>query len=232
MPSMRLRRSRRLVATLLVASVVALGACSGDDDDDVDAAGGTGTTAAGATASTVAGGAGTGTTGAGATGSTVAGQTTATPGPGATGADAPNATGSTAAPQGGGETLETRDLSGQDLCPVLAPDAVSAAIGLPIGLAEANPSYRDPNCVYYRAEAGQAVSVTKAGEGYYDEQGGDAEAVSGVGDEAKWSAPQLTLFVRAKGSTLVVSVFQVDDSKRGAERDVAVDVANQVVEGL
>jgi hypothetical protein len=224
MPPTPSRLSRRLVAALLVASLAVLGACSGDDDDDDAAADGSSSTAAGATASTVAN-AGTGTTTAGGTGST---------GPAAAGTTAAgaNATGETSGPQGGSETLETRDLTGQDLCPVLAADAVSASIGLPIGLAEANPSYRDPNCVYYRADAGQAVSITRAGEGYYDEQGGDAEAVDGVGDEAKWSGPQLTLFVRAAGSTLVISVFQVDDSKQGAERDVAVDVANQVIANL
>ena len=47
----------------------------------------------------------------------------------------------------GNGPLATRDLTGQDLCPVLSGDEVSGVVGVPIGLVESNPSYRDPNCV-------------------------------------------------------------------------------------
>jgi hypothetical protein len=145
-------------------------------------------------------------------------------------ASAPGATGATSAPAGGNGPLATRDLTGQDLCPVLDKDEVSAVVGVPIGLAESNPSYKDPNCVYYKADAGQAVSVTKAGADFYDQQGAQADAVSGVGDQAKWSGQQLTLFVKAKGATLVVSVYQV--GKPGTEKDDAVQVAQKVIANL
>jgi hypothetical protein len=213
-----------------VLAAVAVAGCSGDDDDvgtasnDASASSVTadtsGSTVAAATAPNATGGAGT----AAATGTTTAGSSASTA------AAAPGATGATSAPAGGNGPLATRDLSGQDLCPVLSGDEVSQVIGVPIGLAEANPSYKDPNCVYYKANAGQAVSVTKAGADYYDQQGSRADAVSGVGDQAKWLSQQLTLFVKAKGSTLVVSVFQVGTP--GSEKDAAVSVAQKVIANL
>jgi hypothetical protein len=225
MPVLRARRP--LAAVLVVAALVVAG-CSGDDDDDVGTAGAdasTSSTAEASSGSTVAASTAPGATGsATTTGASTAGAT------GDTAATAPGATGATSAPAGGNGPLATRDLSGQDLCPVLSGDEVSQVVGVPIGLAESNPSYQDPNCVYYKAEAGQAVSVTKAAAGFFDQQTGQAETVGGVGDAAKWSAQQLTLFVQAKGSTLVVSVFQV--AQPGTERDAAVEVAKKVVANL
>jgi hypothetical protein len=222
---MRALRACRSLPSVLVAAALVVAGCSGDDDDDV------GTAANSASASSITSDSSASTVAAAtapnATG-TSSGSTT-----GSTGAPAetaPGATGATSAPAGGNGPLATRDLTGQDLCPVLSSDEVSAVVGVPIGLAEANPSYQDPNCVYYKAEAGVSVSVTKSAAGYYDQQGAQAEPVSGVGDEAKWLAQQLTLFVKAKGATLVVSVFQV--GAPGGEKDAAVAVAEKVVANL
>jgi hypothetical protein len=222
---MRALRARWSRPAVLLAAVLVFAACSGDDDDDV------GTAANGASAASVTGDTSASTvavaTAPSLTGTSVGATTVSTGTPTET---APGATGSTSAPAGGNGPLATRDLTGQDLCPVLSGDEISAVVGVPIGLAESNPSYQDPNCVYYKAGAGQSVSVTKSAADHYDSVGGQSESVSGVGDAAKWSGQQLTLFVKAKGSTLIVSVFQV--AEPGREREAAVAVAQKVVQNL
>ena len=72
--------------------------------------------------------------------------------------------------------------------------------------------------------------MTRAPAAKFDSVGGDAQAVSGVGDGAKWAASQLTLFVKAKGVTLVVSVYQVGTA--GQEQPAAVAVAQKVIANL
>ena len=56
---------------------------------------------------------------------------------------------------------------------------------------------------------------------YFAEQTQATEAVDGVGDEAAWSAPQSTLFVKDGDATWIVSVFQVADDKTAQIRTVA-----------
>jgi hypothetical protein len=223
---MRALRAWRSLPPVLLAAALVVAGCSGDDDDDVGTAANdasassvTSDPAASTVAAATAPNATATSTGATTTGSTAVPTETA-----------PGATGSTAAPAGGNGPLATRDLAGQDLCPVLSSDEVSAVVGVPIGLAEFNPSYQDPNCVYYKAEAGVSVSVTKSAADHYDSVGAQAEPVSGVGDGAKWSARELTLFVQAKGATLTISVFQV--GQPGAEKDAAVAVAEKVIQNL
>jgi hypothetical protein len=229
---MRALRARRPLAVLLVLAAVVVAGCSGDDDDvgtasnDASASSVTADSSASTVAAATAPNATGGTTAA-SSGASTAAATATTAAPVDT---APGATGPTSGPAGGNGPLATRDLSGQDLCPVLSKDDVSAVVGVPIGLAESNPSYRDPNCVYYKAEAGQAVSVTKSAASYYDQQGTQAESVSGVGDQAKWSPQQLTLFVKAKDATLVISVYQVGQA--GGEKAAAVAVAQKVIANL
>ena len=226
---MRALRARRPLAAVLVVAALAAAGCSGDDDDvgtasnDASAS----SVTADASGSTVAAATAPNATGPGTASTALAGTATTVA---SAASVAPAATGPTSGPQGGDGPLATRDLTGQDLCPVLSGGDVSAVVGVPIGQVEANPSYKDPNCVYYRAEAGQAVSVTKADAAYYDSQGAQAASVSGVGDAAKWSAQQLTLFVKAKGATLVVSVYQVGSP--GGEQAAAVAVAQKVVANI
>ncbi len=224
--------SRRLVllAGALVA-VLGLAACADDDDSGAPTggAGPAGVTAAGGSTDQ----AGQSSPDGSAAGATAADGAVDGAATGATAADgtpvgSPSDTASTGDPNGQAPA-PTRDLSGHDLCPAVDKAAISQEIGVPIGLAESNPSYADPNCVYYRENAGQAVSVTRAPGDYFDEQTQATEAVDGVGDEASWSAPQSTLFVKDGDATWIVSVFQVADDKTAQIRTVAEAVGTLFV---
>jgi hypothetical protein len=214
-----------LLVVLAVGAALGLTACADDDD---------------------AGDAGSATPGAGPSGSTPdaaaadqAGQGT---GDGATASDAvvdPAATGATAADgtpiatvsptsTGGPDgqvAPPTRDLSGHDLCPVVDKAAIAELAGVAIGLAESNPSYADPNCVYYKDGAGQSVSVTRGPGDYFAAQTQATEGVDGIGEEAAWSESQSTLFVKDGDVTWIVSVFQVSEAKTSQLPVVARDIA-------
>ncbi len=231
-PSRHRRGRVHRVAGLAGALVLVLGLAACADDDDSGAP----TEGAGPAGVTPAGGstdqAGQSSPNGSAAGATAADVAVDRVAPGATLADGTPVgstdTASTGDPNGQAPA-PTRDLTGQDLCPAVDKAVISQEIGVTIGLAESNPSYADPNCVYYRENAGQAVSVTRAPGDYFAQQTEATETVDGVGDEAAWSAPQSTLFVKDGDATWIVSVFQVADDRTAQLRTVAAAIGTLFV---